>query len=228
MPDARCRRSNCLAHPQPMKLFNSVEDLINAIECQGWCCRTSYLPEADSRRLKEDCENACHRGEFHRAGTGRGMGLEVRDQIRKDQILWLRPEDATNGQTAYLDKLEALRLALNRSLYLGLNDFEGHFAIYPEDAFYKPHLDRHTGTSERVITVILYLNPDWQPGDGGELKLWTTTGEKTGAFEIIEPRLGTLVCFLAGDFWHEVLPAHKTRMSITGWFRQVPFASHAG
>jgi SM-20-related protein len=28
------------------------------------------------------------------------------------------------------------------------------------------------------------------------------------------------VCFMAGDFWHEVLPAKKTRMSITGWFRQ--------
>jgi len=28
------------------------------------------------------------------------------------------------------------------------------------------------------------------------------------------------VCFMAGDFWHEVLPAKKTRMSITGWFRR--------
>lgn len=202
-----------------MKLFNSVEDLINAIERQGWSTRPGYLPDAESRRLQQDCEDGCGRGAFKRAGVGRGKGLEVRDEIRSDQILWLRPEDATLGQTVYLEKLETLRLALNRSLYLGLQDFDGHFAMYPKGAFYKPHLDRHTGTSERVMTVILYLNPDWQPGDGGELKLWTTCGDKTGAFEIIEPRLGTLVCFLAGDFWHEVLPAHKTRMSITGWFR---------
>ena len=95
-----------------------------------------------------------------------------------------------------------------------------HFAIYPEGAFYKAHLDRHAGTTDRLVTVILYLNPDWQAGDGGELKLWTTVGEKSGEFELIEPRMGTLVCFMAGDFWHEVMPAKKTRMSITGWFRQ--------
>ena len=92
---------------------------------------------------------------------------------------------------------------------LRLFTFEGHFAIYPEGTFYTAHLDRHAGTSDRVVTTILYLNPDWQPGDGGELKLWTTSGDKTGAFILIEPRLGTLVCFMAGDFWHEVLPTKK-------------------
>jgi len=28
------------------------------------------------------------------------------------------------------------------------------------------------------------------------------------------------VCFLADDFWHEVLPANKPRMSTTAWFLQ--------
>ena len=40
-----------------------------------------------------------------------------------------------------------------------------------------------------------------------------------GESVILEPRMGTLVAFLAGDHWHEVLPARKMRMSITGWFR---------
>ena len=30
----------------------------------------------------------------------------------------------------------------------------------------------------------------------------------------------TLVRFLAGDHWHEVLPTGKSRMSLTGWFRR--------
>jgi SM-20-related protein len=50
------------------------------------------------------------------------------------------------------------------------------------------------------------------------LKLWTTAGRQEGGFELIEPRLGTLVCFLSGDYWHEVLPAARSRMSITGWY----------
>jgi SM-20-related protein len=152
--------------------------------------------------------------------VGRGPTRQVREEIRSDHILWLEPDEASAEQAIYLSKLETLRLALNQRFFLGLFEFEGHFAIYPQGAFYKPHLDRHAGTNQRIVTIILYLNPHWQPGDGGELKLWTTSGDKTGAFILIEPRMGTIVCFMAGDYWHEVLPSTKTRMSITGWFRQ--------
>lgn len=197
-----------------------MNTLIDAIERFGWASMQGCLDDADGLRLSLECSEACDKGQFKRAGVGRGINLEVRDDIRRDQVMWLRPEDSSVEQHAYLAKLELLRLALNQRFFLGLFEYEGHFAIYPEGAFYKAHLDRHIGTSDRVVTTILYLNPNWQPGDGGELKLWTTAGDKAGAFILIEPRMGTLVCFLAGDFWHEVLPAKKTRMSITGWFRQ--------
>ncbi len=195
-------------------------DLLNAMDLQGWASMPGCMGAVDSLRLREECEKACEKGEFKRAGVGRGLNLEVRDDIRRDQVMWLQNDAASVEQVVYLAKLELLRLALNQRFFLGLFEYEGHFAIYPEGAFYKAHLDRHAGTSDRIVTTILYLNPNWQPGDGGELKLWTTSGDKAGAFILIEPRMGTLVCFMAGDFWHEVLPAKKTRMSITGWFRQ--------
>lgn len=197
-----------------------MEEIINAIGKDGWAVVPGCLSDHDSIRLMRECETACENGDFRRAGVGRGNALEIREDIRRDQVMWLQPGDESVEQKVYLEWLETLRLALNQQLFLGLFEFEGHFAIYPEGAFYKPHLDRHSGTSDRIVTVILYLNPDWQPGDGGELKLRTNAGDKDGPFELIEPRLGTVVCFLAGDFWHEVLPAKKTRMSITGWFRQ--------
>jgi SM-20-related protein len=177
------------------------------------------LDREDSSRLTRECRLASENGGFRPAGVGRGADLKIREEIRRDQVMWLDSGAASIEQRLYLDKLELLRLALNQRFFLGLFDFEGHFAIYPEGAFYKPHLDRPAGTGDRMVTAILYLNQDWQPGDGGELKLWTQPGEKTGTFELIEPRGGTLVCFFAGDFWHEVLPAIKPRMSITGWFR---------
>jgi len=158
-------------------------------------------------------------GEFRRAGVGRGENLTIREDTRNDHVMWLQDKYVGPCQQIYLDCLEKIRMELNRNLFLGLADFEGHFAVYPEGGFYKPHLDRHRGTSDRLVTVILYLNPDWKPGDGGELKLWTTPGEDSGEFVIVEPRMGTLVCFLSGDYWHEVLPAMKTRASITGWLR---------
>ena len=195
-------------------------EMLNAIDLLGWASMPHCLDETDSLRLRTECTAASERGEFRRAGVGRGLDLQVREDIRGDHVMWLQTDAASVEQIVYLAKLELLRLALNQRFFLGLFEYEGHFAIYPEGAFYKAHLDRHVGTSDRIVTTILYLNPDWQPGDGGELKLWTTAGDKVGAFILIEPRLGTLVCFMAGDFWHEVLPAKKPRMSITGWFRQ--------
>jgi Rps23 Pro-64 3,4-dihydroxylase Tpa1-like proline 4-hydroxylase len=35
----------------------------------------------------------------------------------------------------------------------------------------------------------------------------------------ILPMAGRLVLFLSGEFWHEVRPAKRPRMSLTGWFR---------
>jgi SM-20-related protein len=32
------------------------------------------------------------------------------------------------------------------------------------------------------------------------------------------PEGGTLVCFLSDRFHHEVLPARRERLSVTGWF----------
>lgn len=195
-------------------------EMLNAIDQFGWALMPGCLGQADSLRLMTECSEARERGEFKRAGVGRGLNMQVREDVRGDQVMWLQADEVSVEQAVYLARLELLRLALNQRFFLGLFEFEGHFAIYPEGAFYKAHLDRHTGTSDRIVTTILYLNPNWQPGDGGELKLWTTSQGKAGAFILIEPRMGTLVCFMAGDFWHEVLPAKKTRMSITGWFRQ--------
>ena len=197
-----------------------MEEMINAMDRHGWAAITGNPDDGDALRLQQECEIACENGDFRRAGVGRGMNLEVRDEIRGDQVMWLAPGGASDEQKIWLAKLELLRLAMNRRFFLGLFEYEGHFAIYPVGSFYKAHLDRHTGTSDRIVTVILYLNPDWHPGDGGELKIWTTPEGRDGAFELIEPRMGTIVCFMFGEFWHEVMPALKTRMSITGWFRQ--------
>lgn len=197
-----------------------MNELLSDIDRQGWSVTPGFLASETAIRLMRECEEAWDNGEFRKAGVGRGENLTIREDIRRDEVMWLQNDALSVEQQAYLAELELLRLALNQRFFLGLFEFEGHFAIYPEGAFYKAHLDRHAGTSDRLVTVILYLNPDWQPGDGGELKLWTTPGDKDGGFVLIEPRLGTLVCFLAGDFWHEVQPAKKTRMSITGWFRR--------
>ena len=209
----------CIFRLLALHLNHGFAQIISEIQQSGWCVMPGFLEDDVAADLSRESLVAWREGEFRRAGVGRGEGLVIREDVRTDHVMWLRDEEITGCQQAYLDRLDEMRVELNRNLYLGLMDFEGHFAVYPEGGFYKPHLDRHRESMDRLVTVILYLNPDWQPGDGGELKMWTTPGDKDGEFITVEPRMGTMVCFLAGDFWHEVLPAKKTRASITGWFR---------
>jgi SM-20-related protein len=94
---------------------------------------------------------------------------------------------------------------------LGLKDFECHFAIYPENTFYKKHIDRFQQNAHRVLSFVLYLNENWQKGDGGELGIYPDKEE-----HIVEPVAGRLILFRS-EILHEVLLSHKERISLTGW-----------
>jgi SM-20-related protein len=205
--------------------LDGLGKLVEAIRETGWCVWPGFLEEGLAEDLSRESLWAWEEGSFRRAGVGRGDKLAIREDVRTDHVMWLRDRETTPYQRAYLEALDEIRVALNQGLFLGLADYEGYFAVYPPGGFYKPHIDRHRDTRDRIVSVILYLNPTWQPGDGGELRIWTTPGEKEGDTITVEPRMGTLVCFLSADFWHEVLPARKTRVSVTGWFRGEPYAS---
>ena len=46
-------------------------------------------------------------------------------------------------------------------------------ATYRRGAEYHCHKDSYSGTdNQRMVTVLLYLNDDWRPGDGGELRVY--------------------------------------------------------
>jgi Rps23 Pro-64 3,4-dihydroxylase Tpa1-like proline 4-hydroxylase len=52
----------------------------------------------------------------------------------------------------------------------------------------------------RVVNIIGYFNPDWKPGDGGELELWENTG--TRAEKKISPQFNRWVIFDTRDSFH--------------------------
>lgn len=116
--------------------------------------------------------------------------------------------------------MDKLRLGINQRLFLGLFDYESHFAVYAPGAFYQKHRDAFRGAPGRKLSTVLYLNNDWDIQAGGELVLYDEAGEQ----EILQiaPECGRLVIFLSEDFPHEVLPATRPRQSIAGWFRIKP------
>lgn len=152
---------------------------------------------------------------FNDAGFGREEDFEKNERIRGDEISWILGNSVAGKQ--WLDWCDALKLYLNRTLYLGLFSFESHFAHYPPGAFYQRHFDAFQGEKNRILSVVLYLNQNWQKNDGGELVLYKDECDEKGIKVI--PEFGTLVVFLSEEFPHEVLPAKKDRFSIAGWYR---------
>lgn len=155
-------------------------------------------------------------GGFRPAGIGRGATWTLRPDLRSDEIQWIDPVRATRLQKRALRTMDRLRMYLNQSLYLGLQDYEAHLAVYPEGSFYARHCDAHTDSHVRAVTTSLYLNPAWDAGDGGHLALYVDAHEPL----LVPPLGGVLVTFLSQELEHEVLPARRDRLSWTGWYRR--------
>lgn len=194
-----------------------LESVAETLADVGWVVLPDFMPLAMAGELREQAQAQRATGGFHAAGIGRGRELNVNAAIRGDEVQWL--EAAEQGALAvYQDWIEELRVSLNRLLYLGLFEFESHFAVYPPGAGYQKHLDNFRGTSARIVSAVLYLNEGWDETDGGQLRLYTD-GSGDGEYVDVFPHAGQLALFRSTSFWHEVMPATRERFSLTGWLR---------
>ena len=152
---------------------------------------------------------------FSAAGVGRQQDYSLNGFVRSNQIAWIEGNSDAGAQ--WLQWVQGLQTYLNRRLFLGLFSFESHFAHYASGDFYKRHVDAFKGQANRVISLIVYLNRDWNPADGGELVIYQDSTDWEGIR--VTPAFGTVVAFISEDFPHEVLPARRDRYSIAGWYR---------
>lgn len=149
---------------------------------------------------------------FKKAGIGKSQQLQVNESIRGDYIRWIDRNEAPSPAKVYMNRLQNLCEYLNQSLYLSLKDYEVHFTIYPAGSFYKRHLDQFRKDDHRKLSVICYLNKDWQESHGGQLRMYV----KDQIMDFL-PLAGRLVCFRSDEIEHEVLPSTRDRLSLTGW-----------
>ncbi|BDX07153.1 2OG-Fe(II) oxygenase [Planctobacterium marinum] len=190
------------------------EQIAQQLTTKGFSINPFALPVPLTSCLHEQvC--AMQKAAFEVAGIGRDDAHNLNRFVRRDEISWISGK--TTAEQMWLQWAGALQTYLNRRLYLGLFSFESHFAIYGENDFYKRHVDAFKGDSNRILSLVVYLNPNWTNEDGGELVLYSNENDVEGVKVI--PGLGTVVAFLSEDFPHEVLPAKRERISIAGWFR---------
>ncbi|MEQ3696173.1 MAG: 2OG-Fe(II) oxygenase [Pseudomonadales bacterium] len=195
-------------------MTDTVQQIANEIARIGYCILPNALPRELCNLLMQSARTTTER-QYRQAGIGRADQHQQNDAIRSDEIDWV--DDSSPAGEAWLDWCRQLQIALNQRLFLGLFSFESHFAHYAPGRFYGRHLDAFKGRTNRVLSLVTYLNEDWHPSDGGELVLYQDDEDDTGLRVV--PEAGTVVLFLSDEFPHEVLPAKADRYSIAGWFR---------
>jgi SM-20-related protein len=190
-------------------------NLLMDLKTKGWSVQDDFFSADFTQALMDEVENI-ENVHMQQAGVGRKQDHQIALDARRDYIQWIDPDKAI--RVDLLKMMESLRVALNRYLFIGLFDYEAHFARYEKGAFYEKHVDAFKGESNRILSTVLYLNEDWQDGDGGELVIYDENDpdKEVGRFF---PQKGRLAIFLSECFYHEVMVAHRTRHSIAGWFR---------
>lgn len=190
-------------------LFDSIAD--NLAET-GYAITDQFLSQKEVGDIL--ASSAFHDGlqQFKKAGIGQKQGVQINEAIRGDYIQWLNRTAAPESVKVYLNRLGELISFLNQALFLSLKDYEVHMTVYPAGSYYKRHLDQFARDDHRKLSVICYLNEGWLPEHGGQLKMYLKDETK----EIL-PIAGRLVCFRSDLIEHEVAPATRERLSITGW-----------
>ena len=143
--------------------------------------------------------------------------------MRSDDTRWLSPAPDDASERDATEAVNTLRVHLNEALFLGAQEAELHFARYAPGAFYRRHRDRFRDDDARLVSLVFYLNDDWPDDAGGELLLYADDDDDDDSGAVVarvQPRAGTMLCFLSDRFPHEVLPATRERYSLTGWLRR--------
>ena len=188
---------------------------LDDLATHGWSQQNQFLPQELTLALAAECRVLAASGALDFAAVGRDAAKSLRPEIRGDRTLWLEAGQS-DACDRYQQIMETLRLALNRAFFLGLDNYESHFALYAPGASYRQHLDRFRDDDLRTVSVVVYLNDAWDAQDGGALRLHPDGLPQ----QDISPEGSRLVLFLSADMAHEVLPATRDRISLAGWFRR--------
>lgn len=195
-------------------------EITESLADRGWALVDGFLSDEWAAELLEEQQQQFCGGHFRPAGIGREAACQLNGSIRRDRLLWLDEGNALPAQADYLRRLEELRLAVNRDLFMGLHGVETQAAMYPPGSFYRRHLDAFQRDNLRALTAIVYLNPRWHADESGVLRLYVQE-QGQGVVDIL-PQAGRLVVFLSERFEHEVLTTRRARWSLTSWFSRRP------
>jgi SM-20-related protein len=204
--------------PKYMSDFNlnpKYEKIIDDLLNQQFSIVDDFFSETETTTLRDSLLLKHQEDEFKKAAIGNQFNEQIIKSIRGDFISWIDENNANEAERLFFRKVEDFVQYMNRTCFLGIQDKEFHYALYPEGTFYKKHLDTFQNDSRRKLSIVCYLNEeDWKEEFGGELVIYKENEEIA-----ILPMKGRVVIFESQVLEHEVKPVKKERLSITGWLK---------
>ncbi|NVK85714.1 MAG: 2OG-Fe(II) oxygenase [Cytophagia bacterium] len=191
-------------------------DWVDALANDDYVVIDNFLNDEVYSQLRSFFLTKLGHDEFDPAGIGALADHHLDQSRRGDHVYWLDSK-VDEHLSPVFELIHDLIGKLNRYCYLGIADFESHLAYYPVGTFYEKHVDQFKARSNRLISMIIYLNEGWKAGDGGELKLFFENEEK-----LVEPIAKRIVLFKSDVLPHEVLKTNVGRYSLTGWLLKNP------
>ncbi|KAG6576494.1 c transferase [Phytophthora cinnamomi] len=214
-------------------------------ESPGFVVKEGFLGRQNALAVRDALTELAQSEAFHEAKVGAGENLRNDRSVRGDKILWIQtpsdlntPADGEKGASPAVLRLrrqvEALVHGLKKvSPELDLrNVVSTQFAIFPGDgARFVKHLDTYSNAQRdergvmskdglvRLVTCVYYLNDQWEPDHGGELRVHLKDSKHlTASHWDVPPKLDTLMVFRSLDVEHEVLPTYHERKAVTIWY----------
>jgi len=207
-------------------------DNANELFGQGYTVLENVLDLDVIRSVREWATEMFKTGQMDKAS---GKHNEEDDPFREgnargDYTIWVSPGNKALEQSAALSQCvdwfsKRLHEDLAKVVHLH-GQAEYQLAYYPPDS---SHYERHRDSfptsdkndrDQRRVTAIVYFNPEWKQGDGGELRIFDKgLGDEAEKQIDISPKAARCVVFLSGVMDHAVMPAFNERIALTSWYR---------
>lgn len=194
------------------------EALIDGLLNNQYGFTESFMDVNTISGLRDNLFRYRKNGEMHPAGIGKKFDYQKNTLVRGDLIKWIDEHSTDIFERLLLDKINRFITYLNKTCYTSINASEFHYATYEVNSFYKRHLDQFKSEKGRKFSLVIYLNEDWTPEDGGKLSLYLNENK----IDDLYPLEGRVVFFKSDELEHEVHPSlTRNRISIAGWLKSV-------
>ena len=205
--------SNITLNPIYEKIIN---DLLN----QKYSISDFFFSEQETKQLRESIIQQDNNQDFHQAAVGNAQNEQIVKSVRGDKIRWIDESQQTETEEIFFSKINHFIDYLNQTCYMGIDESEFHYAVYPEGTFYQKHIDAFKNDDRRTLSIVLYLNDEeWKDDFGGQLALYLPKDDGTENELNVLPLAGRLAVFDSKTIPHEVKKVNRPRSSITGWLK---------